>query len=265
MKTLLLVGACKGSKAKSNLYEWTARQYPLQAEYLRKNEIVDKLFWVEDNVYDPKKNDEWQMPELILGNPNPLLLEPESPHRTRLEIIHTDIDGEFEIESSGPAAMFFSDPIIATPEGREVISIRIEAEIMMLLPMDPADFESRATIVGWRPQFTNLEFVDLRLVRNEEGDTKLELVIKAGQSVEIVVDLPYSQWDLLKERQSFELKISEGEVAVFVDDIETYRTPNPAFKQGDGFTYFFDRVHGFQSFSIARIHAVRIERAKEAS
>ena len=258
MNKLVFLGAL-GAKSKTS-YEWTAGLFPLQAGYGFRNSVENKLLWVEDSVYDATKPSVEYKPALMLGNTSPTLLDADTPHKTRLELIHTDLDGEFNVTSNGPAVLMKDDAVLSTPKSNDTLKLVLEAEIMLLLPMAETEFESRAVLVGWRPSDSTVERVELLLVRDDMDETKLELTIQGAHTPIKTLELPYDPWDLVLNRNIFDLHIRKGRVEVYVNGDKLYDGALPEFSQGAGYMHMLSPHVSEQTFSVARVHNVRIER-----
>lgn len=258
MNKLVFLGAV-GAKSKTS-YEWTAAKFPEQYGYGFRHSVENKLLWVEDSVYDATKPSVEHKPALMLGNTNPTLLDAGTPHKTRLELIHTDLDGEFNVTSNGPAIVLKDDSVLSTPKHSDMLKIALEAEIMLLMAMSDLEIEARAVLIGWRPNESTTERIELLLVRGDEGNTKLELVAHGSHVPLATIDLPYFQGDMLLIRNSFDLHIHKGRIEVYVNGVKLHDGALPEFSQGTGYMYMLSPHVSEQTFNIARVHNVRIER-----
>lgn len=258
MNKLVFLSAV-GAKAKTS-YEWTAAKFPEQYGYGFRHSVDSKLLWVEDSAYDATNPSVEYKPALMLGNTNPTLLDADTPHKTRLELIHTDLDGEFNVTSNGPAIMLKDDHVLSTPKGSDMLKLALESEIMLLMAMSDLESEARAVLIGWRPHESTAERIELLLVRGDMSDTKLELVVQGSHVPPISLDLPYDQWDLTLIRNSFDLHIRQGRIEVYVNGEKLHDGALPEFSQGNGYMYMFSPHVSEQTFNIARVHNVRIER-----
>lgn len=261
MNRLIFLGA---ASAKTKIsYEWTAALFPLQYGYGFRHSVENKLLWVEDGVYDTNKPSVEYKPVLTLGNTIPTLLDADTPHKTRLELIHTDLDGEFNVTSNGPAVLMKNDAVLSTPKSSDMLKLALEAEVMLLMATSDIELDARAVLVGWRPDESTTERIELLLIRGDMGDTKLGLIVQGSHAPLTTIELPYDQWDLALNRNSFDLHIHKGRIEVYVNGEKLHDGALPDFSNDIGYMYMLSPHISEQTFSVARVHSVRIERTKE--
>lgn len=249
-----------GSEPKKEGYVWTAYRFPLQADYWHKNKVPNRLSWVADNVYEPSKPGKKYSPVLLLGNKTPVMIDENSPHGSKMELVNIDIDDGVITDSISPPIMMEGNALISTPKDREMLKVSVTAEFMILLPMSEIDLVTRATLIGWKPSPSSVDRLELLIVRDEEGNTKLELVTQSEHAAETVVEVVFEQPELVLDN-TIDIHFTKERVEVYINSEKRYEGFIPSFKQGDGYLWFFDKYRDYQSFNIVRPSVVRIERS----
>lgn len=257
MNKVILLGVSGLSKATQALYRpyvWSANLLSEQKDYVFKHKTEPYYFWSEDSAFVKDSSNTEYLPHLLLGTRDITVLEPDSPHRARVDV-------QAAVDANIPAVMMKNFPPLATPKDRETINLVLDTKFMILLPEAEDKSESRFTLMGWRPDPSSSEYIELRIVRDDMGECKLELVMLGDEEPEKIEELNFDQWDLLKDRHRFIMTIGHGATIMITCNGQVLFSGNRPFtKDGPGYFYAFEYYSDFQKTNVSEVHRVEISR-----
>lgn len=253
---IFLVGATPEEESAPYLdFIWSATGSRIQEQYhYATTQPGYALALAPDNIFDPEKNDVRQPPHLFFPSIVPDLLDGSNAELARFDVL-------LALDSAQAAMQVEPHPVIAHPvsAGEELI-ISLEAQFMVLLPMDENKDTSIQPLFRWQPYPGSYESVVARFLRDDEGDTAIDLThYKADFSAEIA-RFAFSQWKLNDPRMIFRLAIRGDSLEFFVNGDSIGSMPYASSEVGDGHLTILYPQNGEQGANIAGIHLVRVSR-----
>lgn len=254
-KLVTLVGPGKSALPSPLSFTWSAFLLPRQSNYAYSAYSTQyPLVQVADETYDDSKNSQRQFPFIRFGKQAPALTGMENPETAFLDMS--------EAVSAGHIGALMQDhPTLAAPfrEG-ETLKIEMVASVMILLPEAEDQIESKHALMTWKPSPTSNIRFELRIVRDETGDTSLELVYHKGDGTSLALQEGFSQWLLNDAKLHFSLVITKEKVEMYLGAGLMGSMLLQDLEPGDGYLTLFEPVHGFQKMNIARLQQLSIDR-----
>lgn len=236
-------------------YIWSAFELTKQNNYhYATTQSGIALAQSPDNVYDPDKNDVSQPPHLYFKPQVPEVLDPDNPELARWNVLPS-------LEAGHAAMSLESHPVIAYPveEGKELI-ISMEAQFMVLLPTDETKNMSVQPLFRWRPYPGSYETVSANFLRDDEGETYIDLIHYDYDYSAHIAQFPFSQWKLNDSRMVFRLVVRSDQLEFFVNGESIGTMEYRGYESGPGDLTILYPQQGEQGANIAEPHLIRVHR-----
>lgn len=252
---LIMLASPGGSQPKSLSYTWSAFLLPRQSNYAYSAYSTQyPLVQVADETYDDAKNDQRQYPFIKFGKDAPVQVGMDNPETAFLDMSSAVSDGHIGVLAQ-------NHPALASPIGDgERLRIEMVASVMILLPEDEDATESKHALMTWKPSATSNTRFELRIVRNEMGETSLELVYHKGDGNALALQEDFSQWLLNDQKLHFSLVITKEKVEMYLGAGLMGSMLLNGLEPGGGYLTLFEPVHNYQKMNIARLQQLSIER-----
>lgn len=253
---LILAGACAPIPAPERMdFSWSAYGLRLQSRYAHKAHSDSyPLAQPADEVYDPARDSELQLPQLLYGGHVPAVVDGDIEELARLDVIPALTD-------SHPGAVLQDHPVIASPiePGKELV-ISMEIAYMILLPMAEDKTESKQPLFSWRPQHGSYEHVEAVFVRDDQGDCFIDLIRAFPDFSDTTDRFAFDQFTLNDPRMIFRMTVRSDEVSFNVNGLDFGPVPYSSTEDGPGQLTILGPLVNEQGANIAEIYHVRVDR-----
>lgn len=252
-KLFAMVG---GRKPSPKTLTWSAFGSLRQADYPFKDSIQNvALALVADEQYPTDKIPTAPLtPHLCFPLEAPVVLDPTDPSKTRLDV--------FPVLEIGANAMYVEeDPVIQYPvKPGERFSVTLECEFMILLPEAQDKTLSIQPIFKWRPDPAAYESIDVRFLRNDMGETSVDITHFGADGSSNTTKFDFDQFVLNDPRMFFNMVVTDTEITVTVNAKYSGSLPYTTNVEGPGHLIILTPEVEEQGANIAEVYRVTLSR-----